>query len=428
MADPTTPSSGGVFISYRRQETAPYARSLREELTKRLGAHQVFMDVDSIAVGVDFVEAIDQAVDACQVLLALVGPQWLTITDAEGQRRLDNPEDTVRLEIQAALARDVRVIPVLVDNTPMPSRQQLPDSLESLARRNALELSYNRYAYDLGRLLEAVEKVVGHTAASTPPPPSAAPAASWMRTEPVTDIETHAISSLPMGVGEPENVVQLIERANVSLVYARFDEAISDLDRALELNPRDTKALTTRGYTFGMLSRHEEAISDLDRALELNPRDTEALRVRGEIYGKMERYEVAIRDLTRALELDPNDTQAFKDRGGVYDSMERYEEAIRDYTRAQRLNPSDSFSFLRRGQSYQALKRYEEAIADLTRALELSPHDSYVLSERGMTFRLMGRYREAGRDLTRAIRLGGLGASTAHHQLRQLPRRFRLGL
>jgi tetratricopeptide (TPR) repeat protein len=394
MADPTTPSSGGVFISYRRQETAPYARSLREELTKRLGAHQVFMDVDSIAVGVDFVEAIEQAVDACQVLLALVGPQWLTITDAEGQRRLDNPEDTVRLEIQAALARDVRVIPVLVDNTPMPSRQQLPDSLESLARRNALELSYNRYAYDLGRLLEAVEKVVGHTAASTPPPPSAAPAASWMRTEPVTDIETHAISSLPMGVGEPENVVQLIERANVSLVYARFDEAISDLDRALELNPRDT----------------------------------EALRVRGEIYGKMERYEVAIRDLTRALELDPNDTQAFKDRGGVYDSMERYEEAIRDYTRAQRLNPSDSFSFLRRGQSYQALKRYEEAIADLTRALELSPHDSYVLSERGMTFRLMGRYREAGRDLTRAIRLGGLGASTAHHQLRQLPRRFRLGL
>jgi hypothetical protein len=136
MADPTTPSSGGVFISYRRQETAPYARLLHEELTKRLGAHQVFMDVDSIDVGVDFVEAIEQAVDACQILLALVGPRWLTITDAEGQRRLDNPDDIVRLEIEAALARNVRVIPVLVDNTPMPSPQQLPDSLKSLARRN----------------------------------------------------------------------------------------------------------------------------------------------------------------------------------------------------------------------------------------------------------------------------------------------------
>jgi TIR domain len=134
------------------------------------------MDVDSIEVGVDFTEAIERAVDACQVLLALIGPQWLTATDALGQRRLDNPDDTVRLEIQTALARNIRVIPVLVDNTPMPGRQQLPESLVPLARRNALELSYNRYAYDLGRLLEAVEKVVGHGIGSTPaaasPPPS----------------------------------------------------------------------------------------------------------------------------------------------------------------------------------------------------------------------------------------------------------------
>ena len=96
------------------------------------------MDVDSIEVGVDFAEAIQRAVDAWEVLLALVGPQWLTVTDADGQRRLDDPDDTVRLEIEAALARNVRVIPVLVDNTPMPRRQQLPDSLAPLAHRNAL--------------------------------------------------------------------------------------------------------------------------------------------------------------------------------------------------------------------------------------------------------------------------------------------------
>jgi hypothetical protein len=74
----------------------------------------------------------------------------------------------VRLEIEAALARNIRVIPVLVDNTPMPGRQQLPDSLAALARRNALELSCNRYAYDIGRLLEAVEKAMGHDSTSTP--------------------------------------------------------------------------------------------------------------------------------------------------------------------------------------------------------------------------------------------------------------------
>lgn len=152
---------GGIYICYRRQETAPYARLLREELSRRLGADHVFMDVDSIEVGLDFTEAIQRAVDACQILLALVGPLWLTVTDAEGRRRLDDPDDIVRLEIEAALARDVRVIPVLVDNTPMPRRQELPESLAPLARRNALELSYNRYAYDVGRLIEAVERTFG---------------------------------------------------------------------------------------------------------------------------------------------------------------------------------------------------------------------------------------------------------------------------
>lgn len=159
---------GGIYICYRRQETAPYARLLREELSRRLGADHVFMDVDSIEVGLDFTEAIQRAVDACQILLALVGPLWLTVTDAEGRRRLDDPDDIVRLEIEAALARDVRVIPVLVDNTPMPRRQELPESLAPLARRNALELSYNRYAYDVGRLIEVVERTLEGTARTVP--------------------------------------------------------------------------------------------------------------------------------------------------------------------------------------------------------------------------------------------------------------------
>src|SRR4029453_17471166 len=83
------------------------------------------------------------------------------------QRRLDNPDDTVRLEIEAALARNTRVIPVLVDNTPMPDGRQLPESLAPLTRRNALDLSYNRYAHDLERLVEAVGNVIGRTAAPT---------------------------------------------------------------------------------------------------------------------------------------------------------------------------------------------------------------------------------------------------------------------
>jgi hypothetical protein len=174
MAGPPEPSAGGVFISYRRRDTAAYARLLREELGRRLGAGQVFMDVDSIEVGVDFAEAIDRAVGRCEVLLALVGPQWLTASDAEGQRRLDDPDDTVRLEVEAALGRGIRVIPVLVDDAVMPRGQELPDSLAPLARRNALGLSYDRYAYDLERLLDVVSRVGGVAGDTTSPSPASA--------------------------------------------------------------------------------------------------------------------------------------------------------------------------------------------------------------------------------------------------------------
>ena len=136
---PTKP--GRIFISYRRGETAYPAGWLYDRLADRYGGEQVFKDVDSIELGDDFVEVITRAVGSCDVLLALIGEDWLTITDADGRRRLDDPHDFVRLEIEAALARDVRVIPILVDGARMPAAEELPNSLSKLARRQALELS-----------------------------------------------------------------------------------------------------------------------------------------------------------------------------------------------------------------------------------------------------------------------------------------------
>jgi TIR domain len=111
---------GRIVISYRREETAYPAGWLFDRLADRFGGGQVFKDVDSIDPGDDFVEVITRAVGSCDVLLALIGGEWLTITDAHGRRRLDNPEDFVRLEIEAALERDVRVIPILVDGRGCP--------------------------------------------------------------------------------------------------------------------------------------------------------------------------------------------------------------------------------------------------------------------------------------------------------------------
>jgi hypothetical protein len=126
-------------------------------LADRYGGDQVFKDVDSIRLGDDFVEVIASAVGSCDVLLALIGEEWLTITDEHGRRRLDNPDDFVRLEIEAALTREVRVIPILVDGARMPRADELPDGLAKLVRRQALELSPARFDFDTSRLLKVLD-------------------------------------------------------------------------------------------------------------------------------------------------------------------------------------------------------------------------------------------------------------------------------
>jgi hypothetical protein len=127
---------------------------------------------------------ITRAVGSCDVLLALIGDQWLTITDAHGRRRLDNPDDFVRLEIEAALSRRVRVIPILVDGARMPRADELPDSLAALVRRQALELSPVRFDFDTSRLLKVLDRTLAEVratqqeAASVPAPTGTAPGPS----------------------------------------------------------------------------------------------------------------------------------------------------------------------------------------------------------------------------------------------------------
>jgi hypothetical protein len=151
---------GGIFVSYRRQETSGTAGRLADQLANHFGVGRVFMDVDTIEPGVDFAEAIARALETCEVLLAVIGPLWLTATDKQGRRRLDDPDDIVRIEIQAALARNVRVIPILVENAVMPPRQDLPESLASLARRNAFIVRHESFRYDAERLVTSIQAVI----------------------------------------------------------------------------------------------------------------------------------------------------------------------------------------------------------------------------------------------------------------------------
>ena len=154
------PSPRGIFISYRRNDTGPYARLLKDHLSSRFPATRVFMDLDSIEAGLDFEEVIDDALNSCLVMVALIGPKWATATDEEGRRRIDDPGDLVRFEIRTAFERGVRVIPVLPDGARPLHRQQLPADLHKLARLNALEMSYDRFDYDESRLTAIIAKAL----------------------------------------------------------------------------------------------------------------------------------------------------------------------------------------------------------------------------------------------------------------------------
>ncbi len=167
---------GGIFVSYRRQDSDHLAGRLYDRLVDRFGEGQVFMDVDTIEPGLDFAEEVTRAVAACQVLVAVIGPAWLTATDGRGRRRLDNPGDFVRLEIETALTRGVRVIPVLAQGAMMPGQDDLPENLAGLARRNALFIRHESFRSDAGRLVTVIERALDVTSGTVGQSPPAAKA------------------------------------------------------------------------------------------------------------------------------------------------------------------------------------------------------------------------------------------------------------
>lgn len=143
-----------LFISYRREDAANDAGRLAEHLRGHFGRDDVFIDVDTVDYGVDFVERIQQAVGGCDVLLAVIGRGWLSAADQAGRRRLDDPDDFVRLEIRTALERNIRVVPVLVQRTSMPKAGELPADLAGLLRRNAVELRETQFPRDVDALID----------------------------------------------------------------------------------------------------------------------------------------------------------------------------------------------------------------------------------------------------------------------------------
>jgi len=153
---------GKIFINYRREDSRGEARGLFDRLSIRF-PRRVFMDVSVLDPGVDFVQAIDKEVSGCDAFVVVIGKDWLTSKDSNGQRRLDDPQDFVRLEIASALKRNIPVIPALVGGAAMPTVTDLPADLHPLTRRNAVYLTDQGWDDDVHRLVGALERVLSGT-------------------------------------------------------------------------------------------------------------------------------------------------------------------------------------------------------------------------------------------------------------------------
>lgn len=154
-------AAGKIFISYRRADSSKDARAVYERLRGLFGKRRVFIDLEDIAPGADFVDVLERNLDGCGVLVALIGPGWASARNDQGALRLHEPDDFVRTELRTALGRGIKVFPVLLDGAPQLRADQLPAELQALVRRQAIELDIQRFDADMKRLVQAIEDETG---------------------------------------------------------------------------------------------------------------------------------------------------------------------------------------------------------------------------------------------------------------------------
>lgn len=225
-------AKGTVFINYRRADSKLVAQLIFNQLLQRFSRDQVFKDFNTISPGDDYTISIDKALHGCDVLLVLIGQQWLNITDDSGRRRLDDPADYVRVEIAKALSRNIKVIPVMLDGVQMPQPEQLPEDIRSLTRRQLVEIDTNaRLEQDVDRLADVIRDILdklypgpnpGPLPPQPPPPqPPVFPTGQKPDNNMVWGILSTILCCLPLGI------MSIISASKVDTLYreGKYTEA-----------------------------------------------------------------------------------------------------------------------------------------------------------------------------------------------------------
>ena len=460
--------SGQIFISYRRDDDKYAAGRLYDRLSEHFPKNQIFIDVDNLEPGVDFVEAIEASVGSCDVLIAVIGKRWLISSDEEGKRRLDDPDDFVRLEISTALKRNIRVIPVLVDGALMPRSSELPDDLKLLIRRNALDVSHNRFNADLGHLIAALERVLEKADAERKlreekkrlEAEAARRRAEAERQEAERrEKERQKAEARPSAQAEcleaerrEKNRLEAEQREKERL-EAEARQRESEMIKGIPNPPYEPSppSITYRQSTgvdqeekapppiFQTIHSREGASSSQAEKPTITPSENKAKKKRlravalavalitgiGALWFAERRERTVV--LLAPTPMPPTTTgtpdilaDEHYRRGVTFNDKGDSADAITEFTEAIRLNPNLASAYYLRSYAYRSLGQNDEAKADLAAARQLNHVQTPATNDkanaddhyrRGATFNDKGNYGAAISEFTEAIRLNSNLAS-----------------
>ena len=327
MAGADPEASSRIFISYRREDSSGHVLALLPALRGHFGADRIFKDTDNIPPGADFLKFIKNELESCSVLLAIIGREWLTIQDPRlKRRRLDNPDDFLRVEVASALKNErIRVIPVLIERAPMPSAQDLPSDLAELAFRNAIELSDVRWDSDVRLLIDAIEHAVAESAAKPQAP--ARPG--------LLDLQKRRAREI---ASQLENARQAFESGDFEGTLWACDKALlldPQLPEVLDLLDRARKAIDEQKIN-GWLEEARRALaqgdigkaSDLiDQALAVDRDSKQALTIRGEML-ELRRERERERERARTVQAATDRARASVDEGDFEAAVRHADDAL----------------------------------------------------------------------------------------------------
>src|SRR6266511_3402834 len=453
-----------IFINYRRDDSIGMAGRLHDRLTQSFGRKTLFMDVDHIPPGVDFVTHLNGQVAACDVFIAIIGPNWLDARNEKGDRRLDAPDDFVAIEIAAALARNIRVIPVLVDGARMPKAGDQPKSLKPLVRRQAIDLRHTHFGRDADALIEKISEAFGGRPTRV---------GRWRVAAGVVVVVVVVVVVLLLGwigllaTGLPlplpwtvqQDTREQAEKERLAAVKAKEDKtkgaAEGEARAKAEQAEKETlaavqaekerkakaaaeaearaKAEQAEKERLAAAQAEEERKAKAAAEAEAKRKNEEAERQRlaalrveelrreqaeaeararysalvdqGNTDINNRDYDRAIAALSEAIRLDPKSARAFANRGIAYGKKGNNDRAIADFDEAIRLNPNYAQALGNRGFAYASKGDNDRAIADYSEAIRLDPKNALAFANRGIAHGKKGDNDRAIADYSEAIRL-----------------------